>query len=202
MSEESLLIPKFFESNNYFIDEKINYLKFGNTYKVFNESGEQVGIINQKITGWHKFLRLFINKAMFPYLLEVHNMDNDLQVSIKRGWTFWMSKISILDNNDTEIGTIKQKFKFFKPTFLVHNATGDHIAKITGDWKAWDFKIENKDGTAIGTINKKWGGVMKEVFTRADKYRVAIVPEYAEDFNKVAIVACALTIDMVLKNTK
>jgi uncharacterized protein YxjI len=202
MSEESLLIPKFFESDDYFIDEKVNYLKFGNTYNVFNKEGEQVGVINQEVTGWHKFLRLFINKAMFPFLLQVKNIDNDLQVSIKRGWTFWMSKITILDNEDKAIGTIKQKFKLFKPTFIIENAAGNVIATIKGDWKAWDFKITDANENAVGTINKKWGGIMKEAFTRADKYYVAINPEYAENTNKIVIVACAITIDMVLKNNK
>lgn len=202
MSEKSLLIPKFFESDDYFIDEKVNYFKFGNTYNVYNKDAEQVGVINQKITGWHKFLRLLLNKAMFPFLLEVRDMDQDLQVTIKRGWTFWMSKITINDSSDNVIGTIKQKFKFFKPTFIIENASGALIAKITGDWKAWDFKITDANENAVGTINKKWGGIMKEAFTRADKYYVAINPEYAEDTSKVVIVACAITIDMVLKNQK
>lgn len=202
MSEESLLIPKFFESNEYFIDESINYFKFGNTYKVYNAETEQVGIIQQNVSGFHKFLRMFLNKAMFPFTLEVYNMDNDLQVSIKRGWTFFMSKITVIDANDKVIGTIKQKFKFFKPTFEISNTKEELIAKITGDWKAWDFKIEDANQNSIGTINKKWGGIAKELFTRADKYKVSIVPEYAEDTNKIVIVACATTIDMVLKNNK
>lgn len=202
MEQENLMIPKFFESNEYFIDENVNYFKFGNTYKVYNEETEQVGTIQQKVSGWHKFLRLFINKAMFPFTLEVHNIDNDLQVTIKRGWTFWMSKITVYDANQVLIGTIKQKFKLFKPTFIIINAKEEVIAKITGDWKAWDFKIENQNGISIGTINKKWGGVVKEFFTRADKYRVSIVPEHAEDTNKIVIVSCAITVDMVMKNTK
>jgi uncharacterized protein YxjI len=202
MSEKSLLIPKFFESDDYFIDEKVNYFKFGNTYNVFNKEAEQVGAITQKVTGWHKFLRLLLNKAMFPFLLEVRDMDQDLQVTIRRGWTFWMSKITISDASDNVIGTIKQKFKFFKPTFIIESASGALIAKITGDWKAWDFKIADANENPVGTINKKWGGIMKEAFTRADKYYVAINPDYAEDTSKVVIVACAITIDMVLKNQK
>lgn len=51
MSEKSLFIPKFFENNDYFIDEKVNYFKFGNTYNIFNKTGEQAGVINQKVTG-------------------------------------------------------------------------------------------------------------------------------------------------------
>jgi uncharacterized protein YxjI len=200
---ESLSRPlAFFESDDYFIDEKVNYFKFGNTYNVYNKEGVQVGVINQTVTGWHKFLRLFLNKAMFPFLLEVRDMDQKLQVTVKRGWTFWMSKILILDANDRHLGTIKQKFKLFKPTFTIENAHFRPIATIKGDWKAWDFRISDPKMNLIGTINKKWGGVMKEVFTRADKYYVAISPEYNEDINKVAIVSCAITIDMVLKNNK
>jgi uncharacterized protein YxjI len=202
MSEQSPFFPKFFEDNDYFIDEKVNYFKFGNTYNVFNKESEQVGVINQKIIGWHKVLRLFLNKAMFPFLLEVRDMDDNLQVSIRRGWTFWMSKITISDDKENVIGTIKQKFKFFKPTFIINDATNNTIATITGDWKAWDFKISDANQNVIGTINKKWGGLMKEAFTRADKYYVSIVPEYAEDIKKIAIVSCAITIDMVLKNNK
>lgn len=40
----------FFESNDYFIDEKVNLFKFENTYKVYNDKGEDVGTINQKLT--------------------------------------------------------------------------------------------------------------------------------------------------------
>jgi hypothetical protein len=43
---------------------------------------------------------------------------------------------------------------------------------------------------------------MKEAFTRADKYYVSIIPEYAEDRNKIAIVSTAITVDMVMKNAK
>lgn len=202
IQQESLMIPKFFESDDYFIDEKINYFKFGNTYNIFNKEAEQVGIINQTLPTWQKFLRLLVNKALFPFVLEVKDMDDNLQVLIKRGWTFWMSKITIHDAQDKIIGTIKQKFKLFKPTFLITNASDNLIATITGDWKAWDFKIKDANEKQIGTINKKWGGLLKEAFTRADKYYVAIDPDCKEDTDKIAIVACAITIDMVLKNQK
>lgn len=196
------ILPFFFESDEYLIDEKVNYFKFGNTYKVYNKETEQVGVITQKISGWHKFLRLLINKTMFPFLLEIRDMDNDLLASISRGRTFWRSKITITDNDDEVVGRITQKFKLFKPTFVITDADQNTIAKITGDWKAWNFNIEDGNQNNIGTINKKWNGIVKEAFTRADKYYVAIVPEYAEDRSKMAIVSAAITIDMVMKNFK
>jgi uncharacterized protein YxjI len=43
---------------------------------------------------------------------------------------------------------------------------------------------------------------MKEFFTSTDKYYVNIHPSFNEDQNKINIVATAITIDMVLKESK
>ncbi|RYZ13934.1 MAG: scramblase, partial [Sphingobacteriales bacterium] len=106
------------------------------------------------------------------------------------------------DQHNVVLGTIKQKFKFMKPTFNIFSAGEQQIASISGDWKGWNFNIADEQSNQIGTITKKWNGLLKEAFTTADKYVVTIVPEYAEDTRKIAIVATAITIDMVLKESK
>jgi uncharacterized protein YxjI len=197
----SMVFPDFFEKNTFFIDEKIGFFKFTNAYKVYDEFGE-IGLITQKLTGAQKFLRLLLNKAMLPFHLEIIDLNGDTLVSIKRGWTFWMSKITLIDSNGDLLGSIKQKFAIMKPTFKIFDETEIEIASITGDWKGWNFKILDNSNNQIGTISKKWNGILKEAFTTADKYVVDIVPEYAEDKKKIAIVSCAVTIDMVLKESK
>jgi uncharacterized protein YxjI len=199
---KSVFFPEFFESNEYFIDEKVGFFKFHNEYKVYDNTATQVGRIVQRVPGWHKVLRLFLNKRMFPFTLEIIDNNDAILVTIKRGWTFWMSKITILDALGNEAGYIRQKFKLLKPRFLILNDQEEQIAEINGDWKAWNFGITSTNGRAIGFINKKWAGVAKELFTSADKYHVTIIPEYAEDRNKMNIVATAITIDMVLKENK
>jgi uncharacterized protein YxjI len=192
----------FFSPDSYFIDEKVGLFKFSNAYKLYNDQGVQIGNIVQTVPGFHKLLRLVLNKQMMPFMLDIKDMNDNVQVKIQRGWTFWMSKISILDGSGNLLGKVSQKFKFFKPSFEITDKLDNSIARITGDWKAWNFEIEGTDGNPIGSINKKWAGAMKEIFTTADKYHVSIMPYYKEDFNKVAILASAITIDMVLKESK
>jgi uncharacterized protein YxjI len=199
---KSIFFPEFFESNEYFIDEKVAFLKFHNEYKVYDNTATQVGTIVQRVSGWHKFLRLFLNKALFPFTLEVIDNNQKVLVTISRGWTFWLSKITIMDGEGKVAGSIRQKFRFLKPRFQIFGAQGEQVAEINGDWKAWNFSITDAVGTPIGSISKKWAGVAKEFFTSADKYYVTIDPAYAEDRNKIAIVATAITIDMVLKESK
>lgn len=195
-------IPPFFEGNDFFINEKVRLLSFTNVYDVFNEKGEKQGAVVQKMSAGLKFLQLILNKAMFPFKLEIRDHTDQTLAVIKRGWTFWMSKITILNSFDEPIGFVKQKFKFFKPTFRVFSKDGDEIAIITGDWKAWNFVINDVNGNQIGTINKKWAGIAQEVFTTADKYHVWIDPAYAEDRNKINILSTAIAIDMIMKESK
>lgn len=198
----SVFFPEFFESNEYFIDEKVQFLKFHNVYKVYDAMGLQVGTVTQNVSGWHKVLRLFLKKAMLPFHLQVTDGNDRVLASIHRGWTFWMSKITIQDANGNISGYIRQKFRLLKPRFRIFDESENQIAEINGDWKAWNFSITDSNGVQIGTINKKWSGVAKEFFTSADKYHVSITPGYAEDRNKMNIVITAITIDMVLKESK
>lgn len=198
----SIFFPEFFESNDYFIDEKVGFIKFHNEYKVYDGTGTPVGRIVQRVSTWHKVLRLFLSKAIFPFTLEIVDNNEQVLVTIQRGWTFWLSKISIIDGEGTLTGSIKQKFKLLKPRFQILDADGIQIGEINGDWKAWNFRISDANGNEIGSISKKWAGVAKELFTSADKYNVKIDPQYAEDRNKMNIVATAITIDMVLKENK
>jgi len=195
-------MSNFFDSNTYFIDEKVNMFKFENAYKVYGENGELIGAINQKLTTGQKMLRLVLKKPMLPFLLEIRNAQDGLEGTISRGWTFWMSKITIADAQGSPIGIIKQKFKFFKPTFTIFTDSEVQLAQITGDWKAWNFVIKDANQAPIGAISKKWAGAVKELFTTADKYNVTISGDVTDKKSKAVIVSAAITIDMVLKESK
>jgi uncharacterized protein YxjI len=197
-----LNVPRFFEGHSYFIDEKVNLFQFENQYKVFNEKGENIGSINQTLSVGAKLLRLLVNKAMLPFKLEIKDANGMLMASISRGWTFWMSKIVITSGDDKVIGSVRQKFKLFKPTFKIFSHEEKQVAEITGDWKAWNFVINNESSVQIGTISKKWAGAMQEIFTTADKYVVALDPSYSNMLNKIIILSSAITIDMVMKESK
>lgn len=192
----------FFDANNFFIDEKVNFFQFENSYKIFNEQGVQIGNVKQKLTAGQKFLRLLLNKAMLPFKLEIKDNSDKVLATVSRGWTFFMSKIIITDSFGNSIGSIQQKFKFFKPKFTILNELNLPIAEINGDWKAWDFKITDANLSEIGTISKKWAGAVQEIFTSADKYNVSINGSFKDEKTRIAIISGAITIDMVLKESK
>lgn len=202
LNEKLNLNANFFDTDSYFIDEKIGFFKFANVYKVYDNTGEQIGSIRQKLTFGQKMLRLLINKALLPFKLEILDNNEEVQSVLKRGVTFFTSKIEIQDANGNTYAYIKQKFKLFKPTFVIYDLANQKIATITGDWKAWKFEITDAQEMVIGAINKKWAGALQEIFTSADKYNVTIDNSIKDKNAKMAILSAAITIDMVLKERK
>lgn len=195
-------ISSFFNSGSYFIDQNVRFFKFGNTYNIYNDKGEKIGLVNQQMTGWQKVLRLLLKPAMLPFFLEIRNADEQIEAIVKRGWTFFMSTITITNQDGMQIGSIKQKFKLFKPTFIIYDASGTQIASIVGNWTAWDFVIKNESDLEVGKINKKWAGAAKEIFTTADKYNVSFDYNYQDPSKKILALSGAICIDMVFKNNK
>jgi len=191
----------FFSTNTYLIDEKINFLQFQNEYKIFNEEGTQIGAVAQKISAGQKALRMLLSKSMLPFTLNIMNSDGGIEATIKRGFTFFTSKIQVLDSAGNPIAQIQQKFRLLKPKFLITDMENRLIGEVKGDWKAWSFSITDSEGREIGKISKKWAGTAKEIFTTADKYMVSIDPAFANSDSKKALIPCAITIDMVLKES-
>lgn len=194
-------IPKLFELNTIIVNEKVGVLKIANQYKLQNEKGEDVGAVHEKVPGWSFALRMVLNKSMLPFELNITDEQNQVLASIKRGFTLFMSKVKVFDGSGKLIGTFQGKFKLLGTRFDIEDENGARVGTIEGNWKGWDFKISDKDGNQIGSVNKKWAGALKEVFTTADKYKVEISEKVSEDENKILIVAVAITIDMILKES-
>lgn len=191
-------MDKFFLNNTYVIDEKVQVLTFSNGYKVYDESGKEIGYIKENMPASRIILSLFLSKQMLPFTLEVYNNDGKIIASLTRGFTFFMSKMKVLDENGSQIATIKQKFGL-KPKFELLDMNENKIAHIQGNWTAWDFKITDGGSTQLGSISKKFAGFAREFFTDADKYIVNIEPSVTNEAQRIAIASTAAAIDMIMK---
>jgi len=195
-------MKKFFDHSHFIINQKVQFLKIANEYQVMDDSGQTIGKIKEKVGGAAALLRLFMNKSMLPFHLDILDANDQVQATISRGFTFFMSKITVKTPDGSPPFYIKQKFTMIKTVFTILDASEQKVGDIKGDWKAWNFSITDVSGTEIGRINKKWGGALKEIFTTADKYMVTFDRQDMEYHKKVAIVSAAITVDMVLKDGK
>jgi uncharacterized protein YxjI len=189
----------------YFIREHTGFLKLSDVYDILDpHSKEKIGQAREEISGFVKFLRLFINKSLMPTRIAVYEGKDEnahkLLFSLKRGFTFLRPKVVIVDANGGGLGHLKSKLLSLGGAFRVFAADGAEIALVKGDWKGWNFRFLSGD-TELGVVTKKWAGLGKELFTSADNYIVSINGAPSPSISTL-LLAAGLAIDTVFKERK
>jgi uncharacterized protein YxjI len=197
----------FFGLESYVIDERLSVFKFTNAYKVYDTLGAQIGTVEQRrVSAAQKVLRLLFGNSMkmlFGFVLEIKDNDGNPLMSLSRSGLKGgaaMRTVRLLDPQGGELASIRLLFSLWTPKLDILDVAGNPVARIEGDWKGWNFSITDMNGAQIGTVNKKWNGVAKEVFTTADKYHVTVLPQAGA--GRAAVVATAIVLDMLLKEFK
>jgi len=188
----------------YFIRERVGFLKLADTYDILDpETQQQLGIAKEKPGALVHILRLLVSRRLLPtkvFVYEGANSDDEarLMFSIRRGVTFFRSKVNILDRGGNVLGWFQSKVFSIGGAFRVFDASGTEVAMVKGDWKGWNFRFLDKNEKEIGTITKKWAGIGKELFTTADNYIIAMNQE-AEPAKAILLLAAGLAVDTVYK---
>ncbi|MBR4267522.1 MAG: hypothetical protein IKQ46_15890 [Bacteroidales bacterium] len=189
-------MENLFEKEVLVVNQKFTVLN--NEYQILAEDGSEIGFVKENTSVLYTVLKLFLSNKMLPWSMQILDSQKNVLVTLSKGLTFWMPKISITNSQGVEIATIKRKFGL-KPKFEVLNTTGNVVASVIGDFIAWDFVVYDAQDKEIGKISKKFGGVLKELFTDSDKYMVNINNSLSDKTLRAAVIAASCVIDKVLK---
>lgn len=187
--------------NVYFVKEHVGLFKAANNYDILDpDSGEVILECREPHLGSvTKLLRFTDYKRMTPFNIEVRTPSGELVVRVRRGVSFFLSKVDVLDENEQRIGGFKQKFFSIGGAFRVLDPQDNPVCELKGKWTGWNFRFLKGD-QEFAHVTKKWSGAGRELFTSADNYVLemsATVPENAP--LRQLIMAAVMCIDMVLK---
>jgi uncharacterized protein YxjI len=189
------------ENNTYFIKEHVGFFKAANNYDVVDPAtGEVILHCREPNLGFFtKMLRFTDYKRMTPFSVEVTTPSGEPVLSVKRGVSLFLSKVTVHDDDGDHVGGFKQKFFSIGGSFNVFGANEQLLCTLKGKWTAWEFSFE-KDGKQYARVTKKWQGLGKELFTTADNYVLEISPSVPTDNPlRILILGAVFCIDMVLK---
>lgn len=188
--------------NAYFVKEHVGLFKAANNFDIhLPESGALLMECREENLGfWTKLLRFTDYKRMTPFHIRVRTAAGEPVLEVRRGVSFWLSRVEVLDAQGRRVGGFKQKFFTLGGAFEVLDAGDQPLCRLQGKWTGWEFKFQRPDGRVVASVNKKWAGMAKELFTSADNYLLEISHDIpAEDPLRTLVVAAVLCIDMVLK---
>lgn len=192
---------KLLSRNLFFVKEHVGIFKAANNFDIYDpESNQKILECREDNLGFFtKFLRFTDYKRMTPFHVEIKTAAGEKVLTVKRGVSIFLSKVSVLDENDVLVGKFKQKFFSLGGKFDVLDANERVVCTLKGKWTSWDFRFM-KDEHELAHVAKKWAGLGKELFTTADNYMLEINQQVpADNPVRILILAAVMCIDMVLK---
>ncbi len=187
--------------NLFLVKEHVGLFKAANNYDIYDpETGEMIMECREDNLGlFTKIFRFSDYKRMTPFDIRIRTTDGRPVVRVTRGITIFLSKVTVHDHKDEEIGGFRQKLWSIGGKFDVSDRSGQTVCSLKGKWTGWDFAFV-RDGLELARVTKKWVGLGKEMFTTADTYMLSISPEVPPDsVIRRLILAAVMCIDMVLK---
>jgi uncharacterized protein YxjI len=187
--------------NNFFIKERVGFLKLADTYDILDPETQQAIGIAKEEPGWTQYLRMLVNKQLLPTTLNVYETGSEVPVfSIHRPMVFFRSKVRVTGPGGVSLGYFKSKFFSIGGGFWVYDNADQQVAEVKGDWKGWSFKFLSSGGVELGTVSKKWAGLGKELFTSADNYMISLgTRAEGSSAASILLLAAGLAIDVVFK---
>ena len=187
--------------SSYLIREHVGMFKLTDTYDIFDgASGQQLAVAKEKKGLLNSIAGLLMNKRNLPTRVDVHegtDVNGPIAFSITRGFSFLRPTVKVLAGDGSLIGMFKSRLLTLGGKFGVYDAAGNEVAMVKGNWVGWDFRFLASNGTEIGVVSRKWGGVAKELFTSADNYVVAV--HQPDPAAATLLLAAGLAIDTVYK---
>ena len=95
-------------------------------------------------------------------------------------------------DGDEKVGAVQRKWSWFHRRFALENAAGEEVMEIFSPlFRIWTFKLMFQE-QEVGRISKKWGGLLKEMFTDADVFGVECEPHVPVEVRRMLLVATFL----------
>lgn len=187
--------------DRFVVNQKAKLIELTNEYRIFDEDGNEIGTIRQEGQSAVKKLARFVSSLdqFMTHTYGVYEADGTKVLELTRPRKLLKSKVEVKDGQGLPVGWIVQENVVGKKRFALQGPAGEPLGAINAqNLVSWDFQILDAAGTPVGSVNKKWAGLGKEMFTSADNYVVEIATEVSGPLRQMAV-ASAASLDTALK---
>lgn len=168
-----------------------------NKYEILNEGGQKTGYAAERRAGILDALMKNVLKSHRPLSIDVWDEEKNLALTGKRPFYFFFSDLEVRDQNGSLVGEIKTRFGVIKRKYDLLDGRGKVFARIESPrWRLWTFFIKDHIGADAGKISKKWGGVLREVFSDSDQFALDISQRPWSGEEKAVLLFAGLSIDL------
>lgn len=187
------------DRETFVVEQKRKLFELRNQYRIFDESGTEIGNVEQvRQSAWAILARFGTDlDVALPTHLEVSDTTGTPALLMDKPWFRMTFEVSRGDG--TKLGSIAKRVRLGKARFTITDPSGNEIGEVRAqNWRAKDFSVTDHAGNEVAQATKKWRGLATEMFTDADTYVVSLQPYATEPLRSLAL-AASLAIDVIMK---
>lgn len=162
-----------------------------NRFELLDEHGQRLGLAAEEAQGFGAwFLRNLFGRCRKA---SIHVYDA-LGRKVGRGekpFRWYFHRMEVWDG-ETRLGAVQRRFSLLHRTFAIENAAGEEVMQIHSPlFRIWTFKLMFQ-GQEVGAIKKRWGGLLREMFTDADTFGLEVQQHVPVEVRKILLIATFL----------
>lgn len=168
-----------------------------NKYRILDENSQPLAFAAEQASGFGgMILRHFLGHwRSFKVIIFNERRESVFQMNFPFRW--FLKSMTLSEMNGRMIGRLDERFAIFRKKFDVYDAQGVCVARINSSFfKFWTFEFFHNN-RSLGKIQKKWSGVLSEMFTDKDNFVVSYDdPQLSADLKALMLATC-LMVDIV-----
>jgi uncharacterized protein YxjI len=166
-----------------------------NKYEVCDAQGSVIGFAAEQGRGLLAVLmRMFLGHFR-TFDIHIFDAQRQAQYRAHHPFRFLFQRLELFDAGGTYLGALQQRFAIFSKHFDLLDASGGLSMEMrSGFFRIWTFPFF-RAGAEVARIEKKWGGMLREVFTDADRFRTTFTPAVRGQ-ERALILAAAIFVDL------
>jgi uncharacterized protein YxjI len=166
-----------------------------NRYAVVDEAGAPVAWAAEQQKGALGFLLRQVLGHWRRFELHVFDPARALALRVVHPFRWLFQRLEVLAPDGRRIGAIQQRFAFLSKRFDVEDARGRPVLRVrSGILRWWRFDFE-RNGRVVARVDKRWSGLLGELFTDRDVFRVTFEPALDAD-ERLVLLAAAIFVDL------
>lgn len=167
-----------------------------NKYAVLDQSGAEVAFIAERGGGWITRLKRWFFRSHRAFEIDVLSKSSQVLLHLSRPFFWFFSDLAVSSPQGEKFGSVHRRFGVLFKKYDLRDEMGQVFARVKSPiWRLWTFPVQDLSGQTRSTIAKRWGGVLREVFSDADTYQVDFGSHPWTPAQKAVLFAAAISID-------
>jgi len=190
-SQSSLIVQQRYE-----VAEMLGF-ETRNKYEVYGSDGQLLGFVAEQQKGFLGFLLRQFFGHWRTFSLHFFDIQRGISFVAHHPFRFLFQRLEIFDVSGRRIGALQQRFSIARRKFDIEDQYGRVILNMQAPiLSIWTFPILRRD-REVGSIKKRWSGVLTEMFTDKDNFMVEFNDPALTAEERVLFLAAAVFVDLI-----